>query len=61
MERTEPELAAFNRRRLMVMCAPNGARRSQGDHPALPISPAELAEEAEQLLCAAVRGGRGGR
>jgi len=54
MERTEPALAAFNRRRLMVMCAPNGARRSQADHPALPISPAELADEAEQLLCAGV-------
>ncbi len=29
-----------------VMAAPNGARRSKADHPNLPLSPAELAEEA---------------
>ena len=28
------------------MVAPNGARKTQQDHPALPMSPAELAEEA---------------
>lgn len=31
---------------LVVMVAPNGARRTHADHPALPISPAELAETA---------------
>ena len=28
----------------IVMCAPNGARRSKSDHPALPITPVELAD-----------------
>lgn len=32
--------------RLLVMVAPNGARRQKNDHPALPITPAELAETA---------------
>ena len=32
------------------MCAPNGARKTQADHPALPISPAELADCAESIL-----------
>ncbi|NNG05968.1 MAG: 3-keto-5-aminohexanoate cleavage protein [Inquilinus sp.] len=30
----------------LIMVAPNGARRSKADHPALPISPAELADTA---------------
>jgi len=29
-----------------IMVAPNGARRQRRDHPALPLSPAELAQEA---------------
>ena len=33
----------------IVMCAPNGARKSQDDHPGLPISPAELADCAEAV------------
>jgi uncharacterized protein (DUF849 family) len=36
---------------LVVMVAPNGARRTKADHPHLPITPAEIAREAE--LCAA--------
>ncbi|RMF17261.1 MAG: 3-keto-5-aminohexanoate cleavage protein [Alphaproteobacteria bacterium] len=32
--------------RLLVMVAPNGARRQKDDHPALPITPVELAETA---------------
>ncbi|MDG2043718.1 MAG: 3-keto-5-aminohexanoate cleavage protein [Maricaulis sp.] len=36
----------------IVMCAPNGARRSKSDHPALPITPVELADCAEQVLAA---------
>jgi 3-keto-5-aminohexanoate cleavage enzyme len=32
------------------MVAPNGARRTKADHPALPISPAELAREAAACL-----------
>lgn len=36
----------------MVMAAPNGARRTQQDHPALPVTPAELADCARQLVTA---------
>lgn len=36
---------------LVVAVAPNGARRSRADHPALPITPNELADTAE--ACAA--------
>jgi uncharacterized protein (DUF849 family) len=34
----------------IVMCAPNGARRTKVDHPALPITPDELADCAESVL-----------
>jgi len=34
----------------IVMCAPNGARRTKKDHPALPITPADLAQCAEEVL-----------
>lgn len=34
----------------IVMCAPNGARRSQDDHGRLPITPAELADCASAIL-----------
>jgi uncharacterized protein (DUF849 family) len=37
---------------LVVMVAPNGARRTKADHANLPITPAEIAREAE-LCCAA--------
>ena len=37
---------------LVVMAAPNGARRTKADHAKLPITPAEIAREAE-LCCAA--------
>lgn len=33
----------------ILMCAPNGARRTKTDHPQLPISPQEIAECAEQI------------
>ncbi len=36
----------------IVMCAPNGARRTHKDHPALPISPAELANCAAEVMAA---------
>ena len=39
------------RHRVMLMVAPNGARRTKADHPALPITAAELAETA--ALCRA--------
>jgi 3-keto-5-aminohexanoate cleavage enzyme len=45
---------AFDRDRLMVMCAPNGARKSKADHPSLPIRPNELADEAERLVAVGV-------
>lgn len=44
----------FAASRLMVMAAPNGARRTRRDHPALPITPAELAECASRLVEARV-------
>ncbi len=34
----------------IVICAPNGARKTRQDHPALPITPAELADCAESVL-----------
>jgi len=41
---------AFAETRIMIVAAPNGARRTQADHPALPISAAELADCAESLV-----------
>lgn len=32
------------------MCAPNGARKTRADHPALPTTPGELADCAEAIL-----------
>ncbi len=43
------DFASFARDRVVVMSAPNGARRSQAEHPALPITAAELAENAVAL------------
>jgi uncharacterized protein (DUF849 family) len=37
---------------LLVMVAPNGAHRTKADHPKLPVTPAEIAHEAERC-CAA--------
>jgi uncharacterized protein (DUF849 family) len=34
----------------IVMSAPNGARRGKEDHAAIPLSPAELAENAQAIL-----------
>lgn len=39
-------------KKLILMVAPNGARKSKKDHPALPISPDELALCAEECLAA---------
>lgn len=36
----------------MIMVAPNGARRTKNDHPALPITPDELAQEAVACFAA---------
>lgn len=36
----------------IVMCAPNGARRTQIDHPRLPITPGELADCAAEVMAA---------
>ncbi len=51
---------------LTISVAPNGARRSKADHPAIPLSPAEIAVAAEQcadagaaLLHLHVRDGEG--
>lgn len=48
------DFRTFARDRIMIMSAPNGARRTHADHPALPISPAELADCAERILEAGV-------
>ena len=34
----------------ILMCAPNGARKTHSDHPALPIRPTELADCADSIL-----------
>lgn len=34
----------------IVMSAPNGARRGKADHPSIPLSPGELAENAKEIL-----------
>jgi 3-keto-5-aminohexanoate cleavage enzyme len=47
-------LSFFTSEKIMVMSAPNGARRSQSDHPALPVSSEELAENAVALRNAGV-------
>lgn len=39
---------------IVVLCAPNGARRTRADHPSLPITPAQLADEAYLLAEAGV-------
>jgi 3-keto-5-aminohexanoate cleavage enzyme len=44
----------FSREKIIIMSAPNGARRSQTDHPAVPISSQELAENAVALRDAGV-------
>jgi len=46
MELSKP--SACNSKPLLVAVAPNGARRTQQDHPKLPITPRELAETAAQ-------------
>jgi uncharacterized protein (DUF849 family) len=40
----------FSREKVMIISAPNGARRLKKDHPALPMTADELAIEAMQLL-----------
>ena len=37
---------------VIITVAPNGARKTRADHPALPITPDELAQEAAQCLAA---------
>ncbi len=44
----------FAKDHVIVMSAPNGARRTHADHPALPITPEELAECAISLVDAGV-------
>ncbi len=40
-------VSAADRDPVMIMVAPNGARRNKADHPALPMTPAELAQCAD--------------
>ena len=44
----------FAEQRVVVLAAPNGARRTQEDHPALPITAPELADNAVALRDAGV-------
>ena len=44
----------FARDRIIIVSAPNGARRNKRDHPALPITADELANEATALVDAGV-------
>ncbi len=44
----------FARDKVAIMAAPNGARRTRDDHPAVPLTAAELAIEAERLLAVGV-------
>jgi uncharacterized protein (DUF849 family) len=37
-------------RPFIVMCAPNGARKSKDDHPAIPITPEDLADCAADIV-----------
>ncbi|TIW75783.1 MAG: 3-keto-5-aminohexanoate cleavage protein, partial [Mesorhizobium sp.] len=39
-----------NQNRLAIAVAPNGGRRTKADHPALPITPVELADVAATSL-----------
>jgi len=48
------EACSFAEDRIIIMAAPNGARRSQADHPALPMTAAELADNAVALRDAGV-------
>jgi len=48
------DLRAFARDKVLIMSAPNGARRSHDDHPALPMTPAESARDAVALVEAGV-------
>lgn len=49
-----PDHAEFARRRIIVIAAPNGARRSSDDHPELPVTAAEIAACAASLVDAGV-------
>ena len=44
----------FAQERVIVMSAPNGARRGRADHAALPTTPQESADDAVSLLEAGV-------
>jgi len=49
----EPDNSAASiRDPFIVMCAPNGARRTKQDHPCLPITPSELADCAAEVMAA---------
>lgn len=45
---------SFSDSRVIIMSAPNGARRSQAEHPTLPVTAAELAADAAALREAGV-------
>lgn len=49
----QPHLA-FAVERVIVMCAPNGARRGAQDHPEIPLTPDDMAQCARDLVSAGV-------
>ncbi|MGA0532433.1 3-keto-5-aminohexanoate cleavage protein [Hansschlegelia sp. KR7-227] len=46
----EPARVAMSRDPVVVTVAPNGGRKTKADHPAIPITPAELADAALRCL-----------
>jgi 3-keto-5-aminohexanoate cleavage enzyme len=40
----------FAKQRVIIISAPNGARRTRIDHPAIPLTAEQLADEARQLI-----------
>lgn len=44
----------FTAERVVITAAPNGARRTRADHPALPVTPLQLADTAAALQAAGV-------
>ena len=44
------ELQRFSAKRVIIISAPNGARRTTADHPAIPVTPEQLADTAAELV-----------
>ena len=49
MKKTMPEVGDMAKK-ILIIVAPNGARKTKQDHPKLPITPEELADEVENCV-----------